>query len=827
MKNSIIILIFLIILNFVCSNDIINFRKILFDLLNAENNNNDREDIVVGLRNFLEKFTNISIDNNTFNNCAYKLFNKTNNIFNYLYLFSYSGKEFSDLGLQSDCINNRFSYYLLSFDYNISLKDNNKIYEFLEQNKFYIGLCIMNECDNLIKNLSNGNPNFINNYLYNPTIVKIKDKEDMFFSSEEEYISKPYYSLNENGKCDETLTEKEKIKYRIFIILFIIIIVILGIEILLSIIINCGYNMYNSNSSKELSKELNIENENDNDEERDNYSEGGIDGHNIFTNNPSSQKEKKENFIQKLIKILYKYISILTNIIILTIRKSKYFNNKNMATLTQLRILSLLLITFSTNFDVLIKMTSKAFYDDSFYKEIYFIFLKFASFGLDIYITLDGFEVMYKLMNYYKKNYYDKGNNTITFLGILKFYLYSLYKIFSYIIIFLIVNYFNRYYIYMHIGHNGEALYSYYSNNIINKNNIFQILNPKYTFLSYFFPGDKNNDDLIFNSKMSMLFLNEFYIFTLFIFIFYIGNILKSKIYDYILLAYMFITYLLSYFICLYSNNYNVSGTELYTYNKITRNILLIKYPHILFNHYLMGAFTGLVCFYLKDSTSNNPISNDKDKCPFSYCLHILGMFDFLIQKLKKVFLFLAFLILIMICCTFTLLLYLNTKNNNDKLSLDFILSLKIIYYYESGLFIFIFCFITILFFANENESKKIRKYNILNLINRISFSYINTIYLMAYSYFCLFVFQFKLTYQNIFLYTLGLFVFFCIENLILTITFVLPFKIIFKSLLDKYIIINKSSLHLDEIQYNKNNIINNVGINSYNNDEDDDSDSR
>ena len=212
---------------------------------------------------------------------------------------------------------------------------------------------------------------------------------------------------------------------------------------------------------------------------------------------------------------------------------------------------------------------------------------------------------------------------------------------------------------------------------------------------------------------------------------------------------------------------------------------------------------------------------------PFSYCLHILVMFDFLIQKLKKVFLFLAFLILIMICCTFTLLLYLNTKNNNDKLSLDFILSLKIIYYYESGLFIFIFCFITILFFANENESKKIRKYNILNLINRISFSYINTIYLMAYSYFCLFVFQFKLTYQNIFLYTLGLFVFFCIENLILTITFVLPFKIIFKSLLDKYIIINKSSLHLDEIQYNKNNIINNVGINSYNNDEDDDSDSR
>ena len=157
-------------------------------------------------------------------------------------------------------------------------------------------------------------------------------------------------------------------------------------------------------------------------------------------------------------------------------RKSKFYNNKNMETIIKLKVGTLLLITFSTNFDVYVKLPSKEYYNDFLYKKFYFIFLKFASFGLDMYICLDGFEVMYKLMNYFKKNFYDKGNKTISFFGIIKFYLFSAYKVIGYIIIFFIVNYFNRYYIYMH---NDGTLFSYYSNNIINnKKSVFQIFNP-------------------------------------------------------------------------------------------------------------------------------------------------------------------------------------------------------------------------------------------------------------------------------------------------------------------------------------------------------------
>ena len=69
----------------------------------------------------------------------------------------------------------------------------------------------------------------------------------------------------------------------------------------------------------------------------------------------------------------------------------------------------------------------------------------------------------------------------------------------------------------------------------------------------------------------------------------------------------------------------------------------------------------------------------------------------------------------------------------------------------------------------------------------------------------------------------------FCLENIILTIAFVMPFKIIFKILLYKYIIINKSELILKEIQYkNSTNMINNNYENDTNSSvNDDDSNSR
>ena len=201
---------------------------------------------------------------------------------------------------------------------------------------------------------------------------------------------------------------------------------------------------------------------------------------------------------------------------------------------------------------------------------------------------------------------------------------------------------------------------------------------------------------------------------------------------------------------------------------------------------------------------------NEPDKCPFNFCLKIIVLFDYLVQKGRKIWIVLSFIIQFMICSAFTIIINLK---KNSKFPLEFETTLKAFYYYESGLFILLFCFNIILFFANDNNSKNYDNYNILNLFYQINFSYVNTIYLLMYSYYCFFGFQLKLTYQNLWLITLGLFVFFSIENLIITIIFIMPFKFLFKTLLDNYLVINPSSLSIDEIKINSIKKINNSGF--------------
>ena len=753
-------------------------------------NLNDQQDINRSLLMFLDSFPNFdhlrTNDMELYNNCTNygKLFEKTNGVDNFLHFLSYSGKELSDLGQELACTQKNFSYYIFSYNYKEKEDNITKVFQFLEKDNFYTGICLYDNCLKLFQKLfKDYSDDIIKEVKIDQITNREKYEEINCENNNDDCKYLPYYTLDENGDLDL----KEKKKYEIFELVIKIIIIILCIEICVSIFIYCGYNTFNN--SKDFIGELYEENDLNDDYDEENTDENQNDKI-LFSNNslPSSKKKKHEPCFKIFVKLLYKYLCFLTKIIVLTMRKSKFYNNKNMEVITKLRLFVLILISFSANFDVFINFPSKGFYNELFYKEFYFIFLKFASFGLDMYICLDGFEVMFKLMNYYKKNFYYKNNHRMSFKGILKFYFFSIYKIIAYIILFFIVNYFNRYYIYMH---NRGALYTYYSTNINNKTNDFLIFNPKYNILSFLF-GNTIDDKFLTCYRISLLFVNEFFAFTLVLIIFYIGNILKSKIYDYAVLIYIFISYLLSYPLCSLTDD-----KEYYTYNLIMRKISLIKFPLIFFNHYLIGCITGLVCFYFKDSTMGNSMINEPDKCPFHFGIKIVAIFDFLIQKTKKLLLFFSFFIQFLICIIFTVLLIIN---KDEQIPIEFNTSLKIIYYYESGLFIFTFCINTIIFFADSNEVRNSDRYNLLNLIYQINFSYLNTIYLMMYSYYCYFDLQLKLTYQNLWFITIGFFIFFCIENIIITILFIMPSKIIFKTILDKCLIINSHKFSIDTI---------------------------
>ena len=64
----------------------------------------------------------------------------------------------------------------------------------------------------------------------------------------------------------------------------------------------------------------------------------------VIYNNPNLSREKRESCSEKLIKILYKYFSLFNDILILTLKKSIIYNNKNMEIIYKIKIFSLLMI---------------------------------------------------------------------------------------------------------------------------------------------------------------------------------------------------------------------------------------------------------------------------------------------------------------------------------------------------------------------------------------------------------------------------------------------------------------------------------------------------
>ena len=166
-------------------------------------------------------------------------------------------------------------------------------------------------------------------------------------------------------------------------------------------------------------------------------------------------------------------------------------------------------MTFINNFEVLIKIPSRYFFYEIYYTEYQTVFLKFASFSVDIWLSLDGFESMYKLITFYKKYIYSKNRGRKTILYILKFYFCSIYKFFSFLLLFTIVNYFPKYFIYRF---SSGALFEYYSNHIYydktDEEKMFKCLIPGYSLYFFYYNNCSIFEEDILISKYSLIFTN-------------------------------------------------------------------------------------------------------------------------------------------------------------------------------------------------------------------------------------------------------------------------------------------------------------------------------
>lgn len=760
-------------------NKSVNLKEFLQNFNNLQYIGDGINDIFATIINFILNYTNVIKANRSKDviNCISSLGDKTEDITNYLGMIAFSGKGVSDLGLEEECLRNNYTYNLLTYDYingsYVTFSDQTKAFLFLQQNTFYTGICLPNICSRVLNFIFNETLDDIF-YKYLKENLNIQNAKIYDIGKGNVFRPEPYETYEEDGGYNYNKTLNEKKKYDLFNILKKIVYWILFIQFVVSLAIHIFYKPYIK--TKELRNEID-DNDSSCEPEEDNENKP------IFNaENETKEKEEEKSILQGLGEFIYNYISMFNNIKILLKKKNLYYNSNNLEIISFLRIFCMILITFINNFEVLIKIPSKDFFFEEFYKKKTFIMLKFTSFSVDMWICLDGFETTYKLINYYKKYVINKNKTSMNFKTLCMFYLYSFYKLISFYIFFLLTNYLVKYFIY---NKSDNAIFEYYSNHIYNdkisNHELFSFLIPGYTFYYSYYKQISIFEKSII-TKFSLLILNEFQIYIIFLLIFYINNLLKSKIFDYLILIVNIILYSLNFWICQFKNN----EITYYSYKLVLDNFLTTRYPHIIFNYYFFGALAGLTCFYFKDSFSNNSLLNESEKAPFRFCFHLVKFFDYLVQNGRYFWIALIIILQLVICSSFNILV----KHNNNSIYIPFNTIQKFVLCYETGLFIILFCILVIFMFfiKNEIENKVNNNSSLIFLIERTKFSFIMSIKMILYSYYCIFNFQLKLNYQNLWIITFGIFFIICLENLVLTLAFIFLFKMTNKKIIKYFL---------------------------------------
>ena len=116
--------------------------------------------------------------------------------------FSFSGKGKSEPGLETECYLSKkgnFSYYLLDYKYNASsfssFKDDNEVYQLINQTNFYTGICFFESCVDFMNVMFNKetNPKLFNFLRENDSLVNLTvlmGKNELSFQQEVEYGNK-------------------------------------------------------------------------------------------------------------------------------------------------------------------------------------------------------------------------------------------------------------------------------------------------------------------------------------------------------------------------------------------------------------------------------------------------------------------------------------------------------------------------------------------------------------------------------------------------------------------------------------------------------------
>ena len=563
-----------------------------------------------------------------YKNCGNSLLSELNNFksnFNLLYFILYSGSASETSGKRQQCEAMGRKYILIDSKIDPYLyHTSQRIIElalFLSSPRFFNGICVNNECHDMLVDLLNIN-NYENkdimDFLYSYGIYNIK----VFKTEDVEFV----------------YTNRTKVFKILLLIYFIYVLIKLIYTFISEIIIRHIINKEALNIENAL--ELNS---------FDNNNNSSIDSELTDSSYVKSKSTYligkyviKETRLKSFLLYYNEYFNYKNNLKDLFVLKNSYYNQSNLLFISVIRLYVLVLITLLLTFYSMLQLPQKDKNSDYFITGLSFIIVKLSSYSITSFVILEGISFGFKFMNYIADK--SKFNNTsdfsfslkdaikfiikscsrfISFYFVLSIFYLSIREIGNYLnnsqmLLFFQKLYFesmscfiNPYKIYIPFinqysycnGHNINIPL----NNIVNNNNNISYDN------SYLFSSKNNVDkyDYKYNSYQdygcfSAFSMGHNLLFSIICitFISYISMKIRKKAFDYIILAIV-----LGFTNMLYYYYKEIDNTNNFPQKTNIRIILGDKLSliqlHVFFCYYYIGYLIGVTLFYNKDIIDN------------------------------------------------------------------------------------------------------------------------------------------------------------------------------------------------------------------------------
>ena len=656
-----------------------------------------------------------------------------------------NGYDFYKLGDEMECLEKNWTYLYFIYDESKEINSyGKKLSKFLGINKSYRGICLMNQCNNLINY-------FTNKYKLNQYIPKLTNNIniDLYGLNSliinnfiKDYQNNPCINITSNITLNQLLICNKYIDFKILknIIKFII------FYCILRLLITFYFHSIGNIDFKDIINSI-IQFEEDEKKDEKNIKKEENEN-NYLTDNKDIKETKYYN--------IYKGLAFTTSIKYITTSKE----TKIIDQLLGIKFIILFFIIIYENSYIFAHIPNIGFSVYSFITGYSFFVIKFISYSYDLYKVICGAILGYVFMDYLKNH----NQNNIKGIDIFKFYFLSLPFIISFIILHILQSYLS---IIIGIYFFPSVQYDFFINEIFQKKcykNPFQFLNPF------------NSIENIECYKAGYFCYSEFYCFIFITTLSFLLVKLEKKIIDFLVFSiYLIILVLL--------HSYNdVKVGDLDTLSKIYGNINMIREPHLFFLLHFLGFNFGIMYFYnyhLSYIYNEFLSKNDYYYMPFEYNYSLV---KFLTQKHKyyrRIFGIIISLCIILFSFNYYFIRNYYVENNDIIFNVKENYLINFIFCYEGIIIgiLFTFLLIIILICSTSPLWKKIFSNIIFLSLNKISFIIFNSCSLITTISFCTGNINPYFNLKNILLTSFPNFIFITIFSVIYGILIELPLR--------------------------------------------------